>query len=63
MARDEKLAKVTQKLEAALAEGDYYAALQMYRTVVKRCVCLCATLDLAQLTGPMSLQEGGFGSH
>jgi hypothetical protein len=36
MASDAKIARVLARLEEALKEGNYYAALQMYRTVVKR---------------------------
>ena len=35
-AGDERARKVLAQLEAALAGGDHYSALQMYRTVVAR---------------------------
>ena len=33
---DSKAAKATAKLEAALNAGDFYGALQVYRTIIKR---------------------------
>ena len=37
----EKIARVASKLEDSLKAGDYYAALQLYRTMIKRCVSEC----------------------
>ncbi len=36
----DKIARVSAKLQDALVAGDYYGALQMYRTIIKRYVCL-----------------------
>lgn len=32
----DKIARVTSKLQESLVAGDYYSALQMYRTIIKR---------------------------
>jgi hypothetical protein len=32
----DKIARVIAKLEDSLQQGDFYGALQMYRTVIKR---------------------------
>jgi hypothetical protein len=61
MASDAKIARVLSRLEEALREGNYYAALQMYRTVVKRKVDGGA-LDEARgllVTGAVSLLSHG----
>lgn len=34
---DDKTARAVAKLHAALQAGDHYAALQLYRTLIKRC--------------------------
>jgi golgi to ER traffic protein 4 len=36
MSSADKLLKLSAKLESAISEGDYYGALQLYRTVIKR---------------------------
>lgn len=33
---DPKAARAAAKLEAAIASGDFYGALQVYRTIIKR---------------------------
>ena len=35
---DDKTARAVATLHAALQSGDHYAALQLYRTLIKRCV-------------------------
>ncbi len=32
----DKIARVTAKLEESLRDGDFYGALQVYRTLIKR---------------------------
>jgi len=47
--KDAKAARTLSKLEAALASGDFYGALQLYRTIVKRQLDAGAFADAAAL--------------
>ena len=52
----DKQARTLAKLETALASGDYYGALQLYRTLVKR------QLDAGAFTAAASLVASGVGA-